>query len=497
VSGNTSSILLDPSSGLLKSSYEKFLPLIIIGLNATLFLPTMGHGFLTDDFLHLTSVEYGTLRQGLLGANGGPFYSPTAWLSYSLDWALWGWNPYAFAAVNLLLHSANIFLLYLFARRLWRSHIAGWWAALGYALLFPANVSAVMFIGTRAHLFVVCFALASLLSALWLARTEDRKFSALLSTVFFATLAVFSKESGVTAPAAIALLLLHERRSAHGGKPSIPTIAGLFAALSAAVAAYAVIRSRSGAVHITFGCKPFQYCPTAGTLIENLLRYGWRTFGLLSLVAVAIAMSQYLRGYRPRLDLVTKDDLLFSVLLFGVTIAPFILISSRSFIYSYLPGVAAALLLGATARSLHEKVSPVPSRHIRLAPVPVILVVAVYATVMVIHSLKWMRNADVSAMVLNQIAAQSIKPEPNTFFVLRYSGKDKDIRMSDALGLGWGFGCALKLLYSSPTVNGTILQDGQEGQEGAACPECEKPHVINLTYSLDSRKAPRVTVVRD
>jgi hypothetical protein len=491
VSGNTSFILLESSSGSLKSSYEKFLPLIIIGLNAALFLPTMGHGFLTDDFLHLTSVKYGTLRQGLLGVNGGPFYAPTAWLSYSLDWMLWGWNPYAFATVNLLLHSANIFLLYLFARRLWRSHIAGWWAALGYALLFPANVSAVMFIGARAHLFVVCFALASLLSALWLARTEDHKFSALLSTILFATLAIFSKESGVTAPVAIALLLLHERRSAHGGKLSIPTIAGLFAALSAVLAIYAVIRSQSGAVHITFGCKPFQYCLTVGTLIENLLRYGWRTFGLLALIAVAIAMSQYLRGYRPHINLVTKDDLLLSVLLFGATIAPFILIHSRSFIYSYLPGVAAALLLGATARSLKEKFSPIPSRHIRLAAVPIIFVVVVYATFMVIHSLKWMRNADVSAMVLNQIAALPIKPEPNTFFVLRYSGKDKDIRMADALGLGWGFGSALQLLYSSPTVNGTILQ------EGGACPECEKSPVINLTCTLDSQKMPHVTVVRD
>jgi hypothetical protein len=115
----------------------------------------------------------------------------------------------------------------------------------------------------------------------------------------------------------------------------------------------------------------------------------------------------------------------------------------------------------------------------------------VYATFMVIHSLKWMRNADLSATVLKQIAAQPIKPEPNTFFVLRYSSKDKDIRMSDALGLGWGFGRALQVLYSSPTVNGTILQ------EGGACPECEKPPVINLIYSLDSQKAPRVTVVRD
>jgi hypothetical protein len=151
--------------------------------------------------------------------------------------------------------------------------------------------------------------------------------------------------------------------------------------------------------------------------------------------------------------------------------------------------VAAALLLGATARALHEEKSPIQSRYKILAAVPIVLVVSLYAALTAQRSLRWMRNADVSATVLNQIAALPIKPKPNAFLVLRYSDKDKDRRLIE--GLGWGFGSALQVLYSSPTLDGKLLQ------EGAACPECEKQPVINLIYTLDSQQTPRVTIGQD
>src|SRR5882672_3617283 len=109
--------------------------LAVAGLSAALFLPVMGRGFIHDDFVHLYSVACGSLWQGLTRANGGPFYTPVAWLTFKVDWILWGKNPFMMAAGNLLLHIANITLLYAFALKLWRSQIAARWAALGFALL--------------------------------------------------------------------------------------------------------------------------------------------------------------------------------------------------------------------------------------------------------------------------------------------------------------------------------------------------------------------------
>src|SRR5262245_32998536 len=129
------------------SFHPLFYPLLIAALNAALFAPMMGHGFVHDDFAPLFSVAYYPFWRGAMSVNAGPSYAPFACLSYKLDWMLWGWNPFAFAAGNLLVHTANILLIYALAQKLWRSDSAGRWAAVGYAVLFPANVSAVMFTG--------------------------------------------------------------------------------------------------------------------------------------------------------------------------------------------------------------------------------------------------------------------------------------------------------------------------------------------------------------
>src|SRR5262249_54781388 len=254
-------------------------------------------------------------------------------------WVLWGKSPFIMAMGNLLLHIANITLLYAFALKLWRSQVAARWAALGFTLLFPANTWAVMWISTRAHLLVTFFYLSALLSTLWLSRAERHKKFALVTIVLFATLSTFSKESGVTAPVAIAIMLIYVRRSQ--GRKILPlaTIIGLFGSLIAALAVYALMRERSGAIPITFSANDwYSYAPSLSVLLGNLFRYGWRTYGLLGIMAFAIALSQIIRGRRPSLDSYTMNDALLSASLFATAIAPFILLRGRSGIYTYLPG---------------------------------------------------------------------------------------------------------------------------------------------------------------
>jgi hypothetical protein len=207
--------------------------LAVAVLSAALFLPVIGRGFIHDDFVHLHSVAYHPLRHGLTCANGGPFYTPVAWLTFKLDWVLWGKKPFLMAAGNLLLHIANITLLYAFALKLWRSQVAARWAALGFALLFPANTWAMMWISTRAHLLVTFFYLAALLATLSLSRAERHRKSAVVMIVLFAALAAFSKESGVTTPVAVAVTITYVRRSQCGKRLPLATVIGLFGLLIA------------------------------------------------------------------------------------------------------------------------------------------------------------------------------------------------------------------------------------------------------------------------
>jgi len=386
---------------------------------------------------------------------------------------------------NLLLHIANIALLYTFVLKLWRSEIAARWSAIGFALLYPANTWAVMWISTRAHLLVTLFYIAALLATLWLTRTESHRRLAVLTIVIFAALAIFSKESGVTIPAAIALVLFYVKRSEEQKPLPLAAIICLFAALFAILGVYAILRARSGAIPMTFSGKVwYTYTPSLTLLSENLFRYGWRTYGLLMIIAVAIALSQILRGRRSYSKILTLNDTLFSIILFTITIAPFIFLRARSGMYTYLPGTAAALLLGATANSLSQAAENRPARFKFLSLSPILLVIVIFGILTVIHSLKWMRMAEVNTSVLNQIAAQQMKAEPGMSFVLTFSEVDKAHGFPDSFGLG--FPDALRVLYANPDLNGKIVRHGDLYTIDLRFP------VTHFTYSLSNDGEPQI-----
>jgi hypothetical protein len=459
--------------------------MIIAGISTALFLPVMGHGFVHDDFHHLYSAAYHSIHHGLTRANEGQFYAPIAWLTHRLDWILWGQKPFLSAMTNLLLHIANIGLLYTFVLRLWRSEIAARWSALGFALLYPANTWAVMWISTRAHLLVTLFYLAALLATLWLTRTENHRRLAALTIVIFASLAIFSKESGVTIPAAIAIVLFYVKRSeAQKGLP-LAVIGCLFAALFAVLGVYAILRGRSGAIPMTFsGTVWYSYTPSFNILFENLLRYGWRTYGLLLLMAMAIVLSQIIRGCRLHPRILTRKDTLFSIILFAIAISPFIFLRARSGMYTYLPGTAAALLLGSMANSLYQLPISRPPRLRLLSLSPILLVILILSILTVMHCLKWMRMAEVNTAVLNQITAQQVKANPGSIFILTYSEVDKAHGFPDSFGLG--FPDAIRVLYADPGLGGSIVHQRNLYTINVSSP------VTHFTYSLNKNGEPQV-----
>jgi hypothetical protein len=466
---------------------RKFLPVslhpfIIAAFSAALFLPIIGRGFMQDDFDHLYSVAHYSLLSGLTHIQGGAFYAPVAWLSYRIDWNLWGYNPFPFAVTNLILHLANIVAVYYLANRLWQSNVAARWAAIGYSLLYPANVSAVMFAGTRAHLLVTLFYLLSMLSAAWFARAG--KLAAAVLTVAFAALAIFSKESGVMIPIAIALVLLHQKRWESWRSPEIRTVLGLFAAIFIVMFAYFILRSHSGAVRITFGCTGYAYCLDPAQLLGHIYRYVWRTFGLLTVLALAIAAARRMLGYHPRLDSLNRYDLILSIVLFAVTVAPILLVNYSTGIYTYLPGISAALLLGATARSLQESALQKPALFAPAAFAPILLIVGGYYTSMATDSYEWMRMQKTNTLVLNQIMEQHTSVEPSTTFILRYAQDDNSNKFPH--GLNYGFPYALRFLYSDPTLNGRIVRNDE------ICRECDNPSVIQMEYTIGSNGVPQV-----
>jgi Flp pilus assembly protein TadD len=89
------------------------------------FLPALTGGFVWDDDLNVLTNPH---IRGLSGANltwmftesHAGHYQPLTWLSYTLDYALWGMAPGGYHLTNLLLHALNAVLLLVLCLRLGR-----------------------------------------------------------------------------------------------------------------------------------------------------------------------------------------------------------------------------------------------------------------------------------------------------------------------------------------------------------------------------------------
>jgi hypothetical protein len=205
---------------------------------------------------------------------------------------------------------------------------------------------------------------------------------------------------------------------------------------------------------------------------------------LSAVLALAIAASRYMLGYRPRLNLLNRHDLILSSVFFAVTVAPILLVNYSTGIYTYLPGISAALLLGAAARSLQESALKKPSLFAPVAFAPLILIVIGYYTSMAKDSYEWMIMEKTNTLVLNQIMEQHTSVKPSTTFILKYAQDDNHNKFPH--GLNYGFPYALRFLYSDPTLNGMIIRNDEP------CRECNNPSAIQMEYTIDSNGGPQV-----
>jgi hypothetical protein len=431
--------------------------------SAAIFLPLIGRGFVHDDFMWLASVAHRARWYGLTHPTP-TFYTPLTWLSFKLDWTLWGLRPFPYALENLLLHICNTLLLYRLALRLWQTHTAAWWTAFGFALLYMANSWAVMWISARTHLLATLFCLAAMLATVRYVQSERRKLWAALAVIACSALSMLAKEIGVASIAACIIVLWYagsgrERRL----RDTWGQLALLSVALLAVLCAYLMLRAWAGALPVAANEGWYQYAFELKVLFLNLREYLSRTYLVAALIAGAIAISQTIRGGKPTLKTVTRREVFLSVLLFAVTIAPVILIRGRSGLYTYLPGIGAALLLGATARSLYTKGERERSQT-WVSLLPVILLVALLSLATAGQSWKWRTMAKTNSTILRQIAQQDPQPGRQTHIILRYAQRDERHRFPDGFGT-WGFPFAVQLLYDEPSLRGDIVGEKDQVEQ--------------------------------
>ncbi|PSP62039.1 hypothetical protein BRC77_11165 [Halobacteriales archaeon QH_8_64_26] len=145
------------------------------------------------------------------------FYRPVANLSYAVDFALWGLDPFGYHLTDLLLHAIASALTFAFVRRVSKDILVGALAGCLFAL-HPITAEVVPTPARRHDVLATVFVLVSLLlffRAVARDRSRRGRWGLLAGSVLSYLLAVGAKEIGVIAPPLVGawfLLLAYDRR---------------------------------------------------------------------------------------------------------------------------------------------------------------------------------------------------------------------------------------------------------------------------------------------
>jgi hypothetical protein len=199
------------------SRYQTWLPALLLFVAIVIaYQPAWHAGFIWDDDRYVTDNPLLSTKDGLLQIWFSPKYTPSQYfpLTYTalrIEHSLWGLNPAGYHWVNILLHAVNALMVWQLLKRL---SVPGAWLAAAIFALHPVQVESVAWISEQKNILSLFFILLALRA--WIEFVEERPkrlWRWYCLTVIFFALALFSKTTACTLPAALILILwLKERR---------------------------------------------------------------------------------------------------------------------------------------------------------------------------------------------------------------------------------------------------------------------------------------------
>src|SRR5437870_4074651 len=202
-------------------------PVFVAVVTCATFLPVLWNQFVEwDDYENLISnVHYRGLGWSQLRWMFTTFhmghYQPLSWITFAVDYLLWGAEPYGYHLTNVFLHAANAVLFYFISRRLlslalstpydrrdWRLDLSAAFAALLFAI-HPLRVESVAWATERRDVLSGLFFLLTILCYL---RSTSASIDAARSRRYLraalaaCALSLFSKATAITLPAILVIL---------------------------------------------------------------------------------------------------------------------------------------------------------------------------------------------------------------------------------------------------------------------------------------------------
>jgi protein O-mannosyl-transferase len=185
---------------------------LIVLLVFLAYLPALRGVFIWDDDAYVTNNPLLTAPDGLkriwFTTDSPSQYFPLTYTVFRLEHSLWGLNPAGYHCVNILLHAINALLVWRLLKRL---SVPGAWLAAALFGLHPVQVETVAWITELKSILSLFFILLTLFCWIEFVGERPRRFWHWLALVFFA-LALFSKTTACTLPAALLLILWLEAK---------------------------------------------------------------------------------------------------------------------------------------------------------------------------------------------------------------------------------------------------------------------------------------------
>ena len=204
----------------------------LFGAAVLVFSPVLNNQFVDwDDYdtlignTHFRGLGWTELRWMFTTFHMG-HYQPLSWISFAIDYALWGLNPFGYHLTNILLHAGNAALVFFVARGLLGAPSAPTerlevpaldWAAAFAALLFalhPLRVESVAWATERRDVlsgFFFLWTIYAYLRAASSARAQSYR-NWLTAALIFYLLSLLSKATAISAPGLLIVLDLFPLR---------------------------------------------------------------------------------------------------------------------------------------------------------------------------------------------------------------------------------------------------------------------------------------------
>jgi len=263
-----------PAEGTDRDQSTRFVvPVAILVITFACFAASIGYGFLKGDDEPLVVEATGyrgfgpeNIRWMFTSFLTGP-YQPLSWLSYAIDWTVWGLKPAGFHLTNVLLHAATGLAAYFLALRLIRiarrsvemtstaDRLAASFAALLFAV-HPLRAESVAWVTERRDVVSGLFFVLTLMA--WLRYALAPSLGRYAAAIGLFVLSLLGKATGMTLPLSLLILDVYPLRRLGGGRdPTAPGAARIileklpFFGVSIAIALLALHGQRTEATLVS------------------------------------------------------------------------------------------------------------------------------------------------------------------------------------------------------------------------------------------------------